>query len=401
MVQIAGRAESRDALKRSVGRMLLRAGGAVVALAILYGACTVRVATNEFGVEQNRFGSHVGVADRIYGPGLYFVGPGTTIHPFSREIHVLEATYDRDESIAKAGSPDVRERVDDYFRRRGKLLGATDRQVEALNIQTSDGYAVLADVSLLYSIVDPVKVARDFGWGTLYVDAFVVNTFRNGVLSTLGKMNAESFYDEKVRVEAIAEAEALVRERFRERGFQVERLLLRNYKYAPSYEKSLHDKKVAVQLAVKNEKERLVNEEKAKLQRIEAQGNATITISESEVNAQIAKVQAEADLYGSQVRARADREVKVAEAEAKRLKAMALSDAGSRYVVGLETAKMFDNIQGAVMTPDQYVEFVRAAWALIGLNPGPPAVGPRPGPRSAPAAGGNAAPVPAVAGGAR
>jgi hypothetical protein len=49
-------------------------------------------------------------------------------------------------------------------------------------------------------------------------------------------------------------------------------------------------------------------------------------------------------------------------------------------VVGLETAKMFDNIQGAVMTPDQYVSFVRNAWALIGLSPGS-------GPPAAPASG--------------
>ena len=203
------------------------------------------------------------------------------------------------------------------------------------------------------------------------MDSFVFNTFRNGVLTTLGKMNAEAFYDEKARIAA----------RWRRRrtcsravpGARASRWrssLLRNYRYAASYEKSLHDKKVAVQLAVKNEKERLVNEEKAKLQQIESQGNARITIAESEVNAQIARIQAEAQLYESQVHAKADREIKVAEAEAKRLKAEALAAGGSRYVVGLETAKMFDSIEGAVMTPEQFVAFIRNAWALIGVSPG-------------------------------
>ena len=81
-------------------------------------------------------------------------------------------------------------------------------------------------------------------------------------------------------------------------------------------------------------------------------------------------------MYSSQTRAKADREVNVAVAEAKRLKADALTQAGGRYVVALETAKMFDNIEGAVMTPDQYISFVRSAWALIGVSPGgaaPPA----------------------------
>jgi regulator of protease activity HflC (stomatin/prohibitin superfamily) len=354
-------------------RPVARAAVAAVGTMLLFSWCTAKVAPNELGVEQRRFGAHVGIVDHVYGPGRYVLAPGATMHTFPREIHLLEAD-ERDEARSKAQTADVRAKVDRYFERRQDVLGKnTDRVIEPLNIQTSDGYAVLADVTLLYSIVDPVKVARDFGWGSIYVDAFVVNTFRNGVLTTLGKMNAESFYDEQIRIRHVAEAEAYMRERFRERGFEVHRLLLRSYRYAPAYEKSLHDKKVAVQLTVKNEKERLVNEEKAKLEQIEAQGNAQITIAESEIDARIAKLKAEAGLYWSEVHARGDREAKVAEAEAKRLKAGALAEAGSRYVVGLETAKMFSNIHGAVMTPEQYIQFVRSAWSLIGLNPGPPA----------------------------
>lgn len=374
MAQVAGGERAAGSLKAAAVRLGVLIAGGVVALGLVYSSCTARVRPNEWGVEQRQFGSKVGISDTKYGPGLYFTPPGVTMHPFSREIHVLEATNDREDALRKARDPRIREAVNDYFERRSQVLGGeTDRVLEPLNVQTSDGYAVLADVSLLYTISDPVKVARDFGWGSAYVDAFAINTFRNGVLTSLGKMNAESFYDEKTRIQAVAEAEEILRRRFKERGFDVQKLLLRNYRYAPSYEKSLHDKKVAVQLAVKNEKERLVNEEKAKLQQIEAQGNARITIAESEVNAQIARIQAEAQLYGAQVRAKADREIKVAEAEAKRLKAEALSEGGSRYVVGLETAKMFDSIEGAVMTPEQYVAFVRNAWALIGLSPGAPA----------------------------
>ena len=150
-------------------------------------------------------------------------------------------------------------------------------------------------------------------------------------------------------------------------------LLLRNFRYAESYEKALRDKKVAVQLAAKNRKESLANEERAKLKQIESKGNADITIAASEVQTKIAKVRAEAELYASQTRARADKEINVAQAEAKRLKADALTTAGGRYVVALETAKMFENIEGAVMTPEQYITFVRSAWALIGVGgSGPP-----------------------------
>jgi regulator of protease activity HflC (stomatin/prohibitin superfamily) len=368
MVQVTGARDAVRLLRAAVTRTVVIGGAGALAVALFYGSCTARVAPNQLGVEQRKLGLKTGIVDRSYGPGLYFLGPGTTMHHFPRELQVLEASYDRQESRGKAAGKAVEE-VDHYFDRRDRLLGeATHRVIDALNIQTSDGYAVVADVTLLYSITDAVKVARDFGWGGLYVESFVINTFRNTVLTTLGKMNAESFYDGAVRIKALDETEQLLQQRFQERGFQVHRLLLRNFRYADNYEKSLRDKKVAVQLAEKNRKESLVNEEKAKLRQIESRGNAGITIAESEVGARIAKVRAEAELYSSQMHARGDREVGVAAAEAKRLKADALTQSGGRYVVALETAKMFDNVEGAVMTPEQYIAFVRNAWALIGVK---------------------------------
>ena len=95
------------------------------------------------------------------------------------------------------------------------------------------------------------------------------------------------------------------------------------------------------------------------------------------MNAQISKIKAEAALYSSQVHAKADTEVNIAQAEAKRLKAEALNAQGGRYVVALETAKMLDSIDGAVMTPEQYINFIRATWAVIGVG-GSSAVGEKP-----------------------
>jgi regulator of protease activity HflC (stomatin/prohibitin superfamily) len=363
MVEVLGKRNALAALTAFARRLGVTGILAFIALLFLYTACTVRVLPNEMGVEQRKFGFKVGIVERTYGAGLYVVGPGTTMHTFSREVHVLEAAGSGSESAERA-------------RVREKVLGReTHRTTDSINVQTSDGYAVSADVTLLYSIADPVRVAREFGWGTLYIQSFVINTFQNGVLTTLGKMNAESFYDEAVRIAAVLEAENTLKQRFEERGFRVEKLLLRNYAFAANYEKSLHDKKVAVQLAVKNRKEGLVNEEKAKLGRIESKGNASITIADSEVSAKISKIRAEAELYSSQVRAKGDKEINLASAEAKRLKADALNSSGGRYVVALETAKMFDNIEGAVMTPEQYIAFIRNAWSVIGVNPGPAPAG--------------------------
>jgi regulator of protease activity HflC (stomatin/prohibitin superfamily) len=380
MVEVAGVSRAAAILKSALTRLTARGLGVVLLVAAFYGACTTRVRPDEWGVEQQKFGWKRGIVDRSYTPGLYFVGPGATMHTFPRGIHVLEASYDRQEADARARSMggDTARKVEKYFSYRDELLGgdARHRVVEALNVQTSDGFAVIADLTLLYVISDPVKVAREFGWGSLYVDSFVLNTFRNTVLTTLGKMNAESFYDEALRVPALEESKALLAQRFKERGFEVREILLRNFRYADTYEKALRDKKVAVQLAEKNRKESLANEERATLKQLESKGNADIIIAESEVQTKIAKVRAEAELYASQTRARSDKEVGVARAEAKRLRADALAQSGGRYVVALETAKMFDNIEGAVMTPEQYISFVRQAWALIGVGGSGPATVP-------------------------
>ena len=372
MVRVPGTAEAWGRLKASVSRKMVLILGCLVLLMIFYLSCTTRVLPNEFGVEQRKLGLNQGIVPKTYGPGLYFMWVGTTLHTFPREIHVLDASYDQADALSKAGgNSEVSERVRRYFDHRDRILGtSTHRTIDPVNVQTSDGYAVTADVTLLYSIKDPVKIARDFGWGPLYVDSFVINTFRNGLVSTLGKMNADDFYQAETRIKALAEAEVLLRQRFTERGFEVHELLLRNYRYADNYEKSLRDKKVAVQLTEKNRKEALVNEERATLKQIETKGNAAITVAQSEITAKVAKIRAEAELYASQTRAKSDKEVNVAQAESKRLKADALTQAGGRYVVALETAKMFENINGAVMTPEQYISFVRNAWLLIGVNPG-------------------------------
>src|SRR5262249_3837358 len=75
-------------------------------LTIFYGSCTARVQPYEWGVEQRRIGLKTGIVEKAYGPGLYFVGIGATMRTFPREIHVLEASNDREESKAPAHSRD-------------------------------------------------------------------------------------------------------------------------------------------------------------------------------------------------------------------------------------------------------------------------------------------------------
>ena len=94
MVTIKGKGEALASLRRGVLRLVVIVAAALIGGAVVLGSCTATVSPNEIGVEQVRFGSENGIRDEIYSPGIYFVGPGTTMHTFPREIHVLDATDD-------------------------------------------------------------------------------------------------------------------------------------------------------------------------------------------------------------------------------------------------------------------------------------------------------------------
>ena len=110
MVEVAGVARAAALLRSSLTRLTVRALAVVVLVSFFYASCTTRVRPNEWGVEQRKFGLKVGIVDKAYGAGLYFVGPGAAMHTFPRELHVLEASYDRQESEARARSMGGRHR---------------------------------------------------------------------------------------------------------------------------------------------------------------------------------------------------------------------------------------------------------------------------------------------------
>ena len=94
------------------------------------------VKPNEFGVKVVRIGIKRGVHKEIYGPGYHLVLPFgmEEMNRLPKDIQVLELT-NHPKTAAKAS-----------------------RVEKAAHIQTSDGFFVDVDVSILYRIVDPYKV---------------------------------------------------------------------------------------------------------------------------------------------------------------------------------------------------------------------------------------------------
>src|SRR5438128_313523 len=135
MVQVPGRSESLQILKWKLVKYALVAGVIAGAVLLFCAVFTSRVLPNQLGIEQRRLGSQTGIVAKVLTPGLYFVGPGATLHTFPRDIHVLEATDERSGPKASSSAAQA------WYKQRDALLGSdSHRTIDAINVQTSDGY---------------------------------------------------------------------------------------------------------------------------------------------------------------------------------------------------------------------------------------------------------------------
>src|SRR5512142_3228620 len=123
----------------------------LVALWMFYLTCTTYIGPGEFGVKQvlySPFGlfGPMGTQNKIYETGIHHQFP--TIEKILRFPKTIQVLTMRD-------APDAREKVTE-------TISATDerftRIVKAAYVQTSDGFYVKVDVSILYCIEDPVKL---------------------------------------------------------------------------------------------------------------------------------------------------------------------------------------------------------------------------------------------------
>ncbi|MBT8351076.1 MAG: SPFH domain-containing protein, partial [Deltaproteobacteria bacterium] len=146
---------------------------------------------NEFGIKIVRVGINRGVQTKIYQAGLHLVLPFgfQEISRLPKDIQILELT-NYPEKAAKSS-----------------------RHEKAAHIQTSDGFFVDVDVSILYRIEDPYKVFTTIGPGKLYEINGIIPKAEPVLKETLGELTTEEFYNSPLRVKkAEAAKETLNRE---------------------------------------------------------------------------------------------------------------------------------------------------------------------------------------------
>ena len=297
---------------------------------ILYNFFFVYVRPNEYGIKVVRVGIHRGVHNEIYEAGLHFILPFgfQEMHRLPKDIQVLELT--------------------NY----PKTAALFSRHDKAAHIQTSDGFFVDVDVSILYRIIDPYKVFTTIGPGNLYEDNGIIPKTEPALKATLGELTTEEFYNSPLRVNKTEAAREMLNKELEQKGLRVEQVLVRYFKYSEEIQKNIEEKKLKDQLVFKNQAEARAAVEEATLKKIEQEGKVIVAVEMEKGRAYVTRKIAEKDLYVRKKKAEADLLVKLAEAERVRLRNAAMEGIGAERMVGLKMADVYKGLDVVILPSD-------------------------------------------------
>ena len=302
----------------------------LVVLGIAYNLFFVYVQPDEYGIKVNRIGMTRGVQKQIYHAGLTFVMPFgfQQIYRIPKGIQVLELTNFPDTASSSA------------------------RKDRAAHIQTSDGFFVDVDVSMLYHIKDPYLVFTTIGPGKLYEDNGIIPKAEPALKETLGKLTTEEFYNSPMRVKKAEEAKEKLNAELNSKGIEVDQVLVRYFRYSPEIQKNIEEKKLQDQMVFTNQAAARAAKEEAELKKIIQEGLVIAAVEIEKGKAYVTRKIAEKDLYVRKIKAEADLLVTLAEAERVRLRNNSLKGIGSERMVALKMADVYKSLDMIILPSD-------------------------------------------------
>jgi len=259
-----------------------------------------------------------GVEDKVYPPGsTYF------FLPFINDWHTFDTKLQNLEMTAHTA--------------RGDRQGRDD-----LLFKTIDGNDIGLDVIIAYRI-DPRKaphilqhVARD---DRKLRDMIVRTVGRSKPRDIFGELKTEEFYVADKREAKAQSAKEVLQEMLGPLGIVVERVLTKDYRFNPEYQKAIEDKKVADQRVEKNRSAQHAALEEYKRKLEDARGEVNKMIASVDGEYRMAKIEADAYFEKQTLIARAIKAEAAAEAAGIREMNRALVGTGGEALVKLKIAE--------------------------------------------------------------
>ena len=297
-----------------LGKLALRLLLVLVPLLFLRACFVTYVPPDMIGVRQVSYGfskGSKGLQKKPVASGYQWQITGyEKIHTFPRDIQVVEFTNNSSEATAG------------------------HRQMPAIKVPTVDGYPVDVDVTVLYRIKDPYKIASKFGFSKGYEESVVIRFTDFLIKRYLGELRAEQFYHE-ARLDRVRAMKADLAQRMVPNGLLLTDVLIRQYDYPETFQSLTEQKKIQDQSVLANRELAKQAEVQTRLNQMIAEGQNLIRVKTAEFNAQITEINAKKDLYERQKRAEADLLIKSAEANGTEQINRALEGAGSAKLLKL------------------------------------------------------------------
>jgi regulator of protease activity HflC (stomatin/prohibitin superfamily) len=308
-----------------IGKTGLRLLLLLVPVFLLRACLITYVPPNMVGVRQISYGPNKGLQKRPVDFGYQWQIAGyEAIHTFPRDIQVVEFTNSSSES------------------------SDLHRHMPAINVPTVDGYPVDVDVSVLYQLKDPYKVASKFGFGKGYEESVVIRFTDFLVKRYLGDLRAEQFYHE-ARLDKVRALKADLAQRLEPNGLALTDVVIRQYDYPQTFQTLTEQKKIQDQKVLANRELAKQEEVQTRLNQTLAEGQNLINVKTAEFNAQITEINARKDLYERQKHAEGDLLIKSAEANGTEQINRALEGAGSAKLLKLRRGlALLNSIKGPI-----------------------------------------------------
>lgn len=289
----------------------------------------VNIQPYEVGIKQVNVGvlTSRGIKEEPIGPGLAFRIPTfEMIHRFPQNVQVMDFSEPKRNQRPDPNSPG----------RRAK-------------IQTSDGFFVDVDVSILYRIVDPYRVITTLGPGLLYITQGLLPKAEPILKQALGELTTEDFYNTPLRVAKAIIARDLLNEEMLDKGIEVHHVLIREFKYTDDIQRNIEEKKLQDQLVFKNQSQGRAAIEEANVKRVTQEGEMRVQVTLEQGNAYKVTKDAERDLYVRSKRAEADLLVKLAEAGRTEMRNEAMQSSGVDKAVAMKMAEVLRGLDVIVI----------------------------------------------------
>ena len=282
---------------------------------------TVYIGPDEVGIPQVAFGSGSGIRHELLGTGIHVVVPGyERVHIFPTDLQSLDMSAHGERS-------------------------QSGRTTEAIRIQTSDGYRVTVDATILYRIRDPYAVISKVGPGQLYEDSVVIPRSDKALRKALGELNSEEFYQGPKRIQQTKSAFDQLKPELEEKGIELVKVLVSRITYDQAYQQLIEQRKIQDQMVFKNRAESAAAREEAHKREIVSAGQAAVKVELEKGQREVAQILADANLYQRSKAADGDLLVKTAQATGTELENKALEGAGASSLVGQRLADVLKGVK--------------------------------------------------------